>query len=137
MYNINIEIDKASIIDRCKVASAMVAKASENFDLVVITDDDVRITDAHYEEALSIIISSLSRYSAFLNDGEISISVFGDFDEKLIPTLKKSIEDFITYSILSLWFTNVDEKASQTYAASSNAVLAYCMSILNKRIKPV
>lgn len=137
MYNLKFEIDKESIIDRCKVASAMVAKASENFDLVVITDDDVRITDAHYKEALSIIISSLSRYSAFLIDGEISISVFGDFDEKLIPTLKESIEDFVAYSILSLWFAKVDEKTSQTYAASSNAVLGYCMSILSKRTKPV
>jgi len=137
MKNFTITIDKDSIIDRCKVASAMVAKAGENFDLMTITDDDVRITDTYYNDVLSNLISYLSRYSALLVDGKISLSIFGDFNEDLIPTLKSSIEDFITYGILSLWLSKVDEKSAINYAGSMKATLVAALSILSKRTKPI
>lgn len=154
MNKVTATISKASVFNEVAKITAYIGAKSisekENaYDAVFTTDEDRYMIEDFWQEAVSLLTLSLSRYIEkatehipgnnvdFITENfEVTFNVTDRFEESNVPVIKTQIFYYFVYMIVGKWLEFSDYERSQIYIKKVEDFAAAIQIALRKKKRP-
>ncbi len=102
--NVNIDLNKASILSEIQNITARFGKGIGEIDLAVTDDENTSITIL-YTKNVNKILGEISRFTPSYASDTITIVEPSNFNSAVLPVLKSAMEDLILNLTVSDWLS--------------------------------
>lgn len=134
IYTINISKDKS--YSDIQTITGYVAKNSDNFDRMAVTEDEKNAMDAYYNGAVGDLTTSLFEYKPIQSSDQIRIEMPSNFTNAILATVEKEVVEYLINSMSSKWFLKIDPDLSKDYESKAKVNLINIGLLLSQRKKP-
>lgn len=134
IYTININKDKS--YSDIQTITGYVAKNSDNFDRMAVTEDEKNAMDAYYNGAVGDLTTSLFEYKPIQSSDQIRIEMPSNFTNAILATVEKEVVEYLINSMSSKWFLKIDPDLSKDYESKAKVNLINIRLLLSQRKKP-
>lgn len=133
---VNIIIDKSSILTEVYKITGYTGKKAKKFDDISSTSDEEDILDSYFTEGITAISDIISRYG-YLSDNSIKLTMPANYNINVNTALTNAMKQYVIDYICMQWFNMSNKDDVKYYAELLVGLTLQIRKYLMERTKPI